>query len=193
MSNSTPTSTDHVPEDMLLSVSNVQTWDVYILEHLIGYSHLGRAISTNSKYILLEPQQNDLIAGTHTRIYRARPAPRDNELQPSALTAFRDDLSRYHKLNDNRLQDESKLCAFLMKSFSVEAKMTLRNNAAFKVAVAKTDSYEMYEIAKSTFSCSTSFGVASHQFKQLFQIKQTGTFTQYKDTMLQHNNCTDKT
>ena len=82
MSNSTPTSTDHVPEDMLLSVSNVQTWDVYILEHLIGYSHLGRAISTNSKYILLEPQQNDLIAGTHTRIYRARPAPRDNELQP---------------------------------------------------------------------------------------------------------------
>ena len=75
-----------------------------------------------------------------------------------------------------------------MKSFSVEAKMTLRNNAAFKVAVAKTDSYDMYKIAKSTFSCSTSFGVASHQFKQLFQIKQTGTFTQYKDTMLQHNN-----
>ena len=145
-------------------------------------------ISSRKEYILLEPQQNVLIAGTHTRIYRVRPAPRDNELQPSALTAFRDDLSRYHKLNDNRQQDDSKLCTFHIKSFSVEAKITLRNNAALKVAVAKTDSFDMYKIAKDTFSCSTSFGVASHQFKQLFQIKQTGTFTQYKDTMLQHNN-----
>ena len=50
MSNSTPTSTDHVPEDMLLSVSNVQTWDVYILEHLIGNSHLGRALTQNTPY-----------------------------------------------------------------------------------------------------------------------------------------------
>ena len=85
MSNSTSTSTDHVPEDMLLSVSNVQTWDVYILEHLIGYSHLGRAISTNSKYILLEPQQNDFIAGTQESTGHDLPLETTNSNPPHSL------------------------------------------------------------------------------------------------------------
>ena len=43
------------------------------------------------------------------------------------LTAFYEDLSPYHKLN-----------VYLMKHFSVEAKLTQRNNAAFKV-----DSFDM--------------------------------------------------
>ena len=120
-------SSDHFPEAKLLSVSNVQTWDVYIQEHLIGYSQLGKAIRTNTKYVLLRPEQDDLVPGTTQRLYKARTDPtRFGELFPSGLTAYRADLTRYNLLNDHRLQEESKLCTFLMKSFSEEAKKQYR-------------------------------------------------------------------
>ena len=49
--------------------------------------------------------------------------------------------------------------------------MVLRDNPEFKEAALPNDSYDMYQIAKVTFSCSSSFAVASHQLIQIFQMQ----------------------
>ena len=126
-----------------------------------------------------------MVPGTLIRKYKLN-AFNPDELVAKSEDIFRDDLQRYEKLHDRRGTEEAKLCAFLHSSFSKEAKMVLRDNPEFKAAALQNDSYDMYQIAKATFSCSSSFAVASHQLIQFFQMQQTGSFSAYKDAILQH-------
>ena len=94
-------SSEIYPEAELLSVANVQIWDLYIQEKVVAYQYLGKAIRTNVKYVINPPGVHDMVPGTLIRKYKLN-AFNPDELVAKSEDIFRDDLQRYEKLHDRR-------------------------------------------------------------------------------------------
>jgi len=77
----------------------------------------------------------------------------------------------YAKLEKGRKDEEAKVCALIVSSFSEEAKMQLRTNTAYIQAANDSNSFQMYTLAKAAHTRATSFAVAQHSFLQLLSLK----------------------
>ncbi len=77
----------------------------------------------------------------------------------------------YAKLEKGRKDEEAKVCALIVSSFSEEAKMQLRTNTAYIQAANDNNSFQMYTLAKAAHTRATSFAVAQHSFLQLLSLK----------------------
>ena len=78
MSNSIESST--YPATMLLTMTNVITWEHQIKNKLTAFPDIGQAIRTKTPYVLARPTIDDLIKDTNIRMYNLQP---DN---PTSLT-----------------------------------------------------------------------------------------------------------
>ena len=78
MSNSIESST--YPTTMLLTMTNVITWEHQIKNKLTAFPDIGQAIRTKTPYVLARPTIDDLIKDTNIRMYNLQP---DN---PTSLT-----------------------------------------------------------------------------------------------------------
>jgi hypothetical protein len=88
-------------------------------------------------------------------------------------------------MDKSRRDKEAKLCTFIKTFFSLEAEMTLR---AIKYVTADiaNDSFNMFNIARDSHACATSFYAVQRACIQLFQLKMDGSFASYSDALLNH-------
>jgi len=84
----------------------------------------------------------------------------------------------YAKLEKGRKDEETKVCALIVLSFSEEAKMQLRTNSAYIQAANDNNSFQMYTLAKAAHTRATNFAVAQHSF---LSLKMTSSFAEYVD------------
>ena len=170
------------PATKLLTLTNVTPWNIYLLELLFAYPDMGVAIRSGTPFELIKPTINDLFEDTDTRMYTFK---RDGvtltgESRKDFIYATKD----YSKLEKGRKDEEAKVCALIVSSFSEEAKMQLRTNSAYIKAANDNNSFQMYTIAKAAHTRATSFAVAQHSFLQLLSLKMTSTFAEYIDRVL---------
>jgi hypothetical protein len=101
---------------------------------LFAYPDMGIAIRSGTPFELIKPTIDDLLEDTVIRMYTYK---RD------FLYATKD----YTKLEKGRKDEEAKVCALIVSSFSVEAKMQLRTNSAYIQAANDNNSFQMYTLA----------------------------------------------
>ena len=68
------------PATMLLTMTNVTTWEHQIKNKLTAFPDIGQAIRTKTPYVLARPTIDDLIEDTNIRMYNLQPE------NPTALT-----------------------------------------------------------------------------------------------------------
>jgi len=157
------------PATKLLTLTNVTQWNIYLLELLFAYPDMGIAIRSGTPFELIKSTIDDLLEDTVIRMYTYK---RD------FLYATKD----YAKLEKGRKDEEAKVCALIVSSFSVEAKMQLRTNSAYIQAANDNNSFQMYTLAKAAHARATSFAVAQHSFPQLLSLKMTSSSFLLKKT-----------
>jgi hypothetical protein len=118
----------------LLSIHNVNNWELYILEKLSIYPDVGQAIRRGVPFDPARPTTNDLFPGTALRMYSFLPTDLTT-LDPPSLLDFRSAIKTFDKLERLRRDEEAKVCHLLISSFSEEAKMLLRSVPAFVTAL----------------------------------------------------------
>ena len=166
------------PTTMLLTMTNVTTWEHQIKNKLTAFPDIGQAIRTKTPYVLAKPTIDDLIEDTNIRMYNLQP---DN---PTSLTES--SLNNFEKRDQRRREEEAKVCHLILSSLSEEAQMHLRSVGAFTKAIDDNDSYAMFTIAKDEHSRSSSFAVALHIFQQLMTIKKDGSFSKLIQDLTDH-------
>ena len=176
------TDTSNYPASKLLSIHNVTIWQHYVFKILSAYPRVGTAIRSGIPFVIQKPSLNDFYPNSMIKIYPttgpdlAADAISHAELQKAML--------HYEKLDQARIDEEAKVCAFLKLSFSEEAEMTLRAIPAFSEADLTNDSYQIYKLALDAYSCSTSFAVAQRVLLDIFQVRKTGSYAAYSDEIL---------
>jgi hypothetical protein len=170
------------PSNKLLSLTNVTPWNIYLLELLFAFPDMGVAIRSGVPFKLNKPTMLDTFEDSNTRKYTFRQdgVTLDGESRKDFLSA----ITTYEKLEARRKDEEARACALITSSFSEEAKMQLRTNAAYILAANSNNSFQMYSVAKAAHTRATSFAVAQHSFLQLLKLKMTTTFTDYVDRLL---------
>jgi len=83
----------------------------------------------------------------------------------------------YKKSDNDRRDEEAKVCHLILTSLSEEARMQFQSVPAFKKAVDDSDSYAMYTISKEEHSRSSSFAVAQSILQHLLSVEMDGTFS----------------
>jgi len=154
-------------------------------DKLTAYKDVGQAIRNKIPFVLLKPTIDDLIEGTNVRMYNLR-VDDPTALTDSSLSNFLKALASYKKSDNDRRDEEAKVCHLILTSLSEEARMHLRSVPAFQKAVDDSDSYAMYMIAKEEHSRSSSFAVAQNVFQQLLNIKMDGTFSKLAHDLTDH-------
>ena len=170
------------PSNKLLSLTNVTPWNIYLLELLFAFPDMGVAIRSGVPLMLNEPTMDDRFKNSNTRKYAFK---QDGvTLDGNSRKDFLSAITTYEKLDARRKDEEARACALITSSFSEEAKMQLRTNAAYILAANSNNSFQMYTVAKAAHTRATSFAVAQHSFLQLLKLKMTTTFTDYVDRLL---------
>ena len=150
------------PPTKLLTLTNVTPWNIYLLELLFAYPDMGVAIRLGTPSELIKPTIDDLFEDTVTRMYTYK---RDGvTLTTDSRKDFLYATKDYAKLEKGRKDEEAKVCALIVSSFSEEAKMQLRTNSAYFQAANDNNSFQMYTLAKAAHTRATSFAVAQHSF-----------------------------
>ena len=173
------------PVAMHLTSNNVTNWEHYMDDKLTAYKDVGQAIRNKMPFVLLKPTIDDLIEETNVRMYNHR-IDDPTALTDSSLSNFLKAHASYKKSENDRRDEEAKVCHLILTSLSEEARMHLRSIPAFKKAVDDSDSYAMYMIAKEEHSRSSSFAVAQNVFQQLLSIKMDGTFSKLAHDLTDH-------
>ena len=173
------------PVAMHLTSNNVTNWEHYMDDKLTAYKDVGQAIRNKMPFVLLKPTIDDLIEETNVRMYNHRIYD-PTALTDSSLSNFLKAHASYKKSENDRRDEEAKVCHLILTSLSEEARMHLRSVPAFKKAVDDSDSYAMYMIAKEEHSRSSSFAVAQNVFQQLLSIKMDGTFSKLAHDLTDH-------
>ena len=170
------------PPTKLLTLTNVTPWNIHLLELLFAYPDMGVAIRSGTPFELIKPTIDDLFEDTVTRMYTYK---RDGvTLTTDSRKDFLYATKDYAKLEKGRKDEEAKVCALIVSSFSEEAKMQHRTNSAYIQAANDNNSFQMYTIAKAAHTRATSFAVAQHSFLQLVSLKMTSSFAEYVDRLL---------
>ena len=131
------------PPTKLLTLTNVTPWNIYLLELLFAYPDMGVAIRSGTPFELIKPTIDDLLEDTVIRMYTFKTdgITLTTESRKDFLYATKD--------------EEAKVCALIVSSYSEEAKMQLRTNTA-----NDNNSFQMYALAKAAHTRATSFAVA---------------------------------
>jgi hypothetical protein len=113
------------PAAMHLSSTNVTNWEHYMDDKLTAYKDVGQAIRNKVPFALKKPTINDLIEDTNVRMYNLR-ADDLTALTDSSLSNFLKAHASYKKSDNDRRDEEAKVCNLILTSLSDEARMLLR-------------------------------------------------------------------
>jgi hypothetical protein len=124
----------------LLSIHNVNNWELYNLEKLSIYPVVGQAIRRGVPFEPARPTTNDLFPGTALRMYSFLSTDLTS-LDPPSLLDFCSAVKTFDKLERLSRDEEAKVYHLLICSFSEEAKMLLLSVPAFVTAFNDNDSF----------------------------------------------------